>query len=399
MCARQSRALAAIFVPRRLSERGAASDWNSTPRAGGVATMAAGGWLPWQPAADAVPPWPPAAPAGAAAAAAATGAATWGPLAEWAPSTLGPPWGGGLHGGIGGGAAPAAALFVATAACHGAILGAVRLRGLPFASCTEQDVLAFFAQNGIVECIVDCENAVSLGTRSQGRPSGHADVLMRSPWDAQVAQQALDGKWMGNRYIEVFVLLADFDGRWQVAATSMAKRGDAAPSMDSPGLGKDGRYIEAGIKRFGCTIWSVPYLQRRTRRRWRRAAAAGLLAWRLRRSAAGRRRLLRRSAAGRRRWPRRRTAHPRRRRQFNRPVAVGLLVGRGAARRCRRQSLGVVVGGNVRLLGEGGSRGGARRRLGGSQPGRAVRPVRLSRGPRARATRPRAAGLARACHP
>ncbi|CAK0879450.1 unnamed protein product [Prorocentrum cordatum] len=169
--------------------------------------------------------------------------------------------GGGLHGGIGGGAAPAAALFVATAACHGAILGAVRLRGLPFASCTEQDVLAFFAQNGIVECIVDCENAVSLGTRSQGRPSGHADVLMRSPWDAQVAQQALDGKWMGNRYIEVFVLLADFDGRWQVAATSMAKRGDAAPSMDSPGLGKDGRYIEAGIKRFGCTIWSVPYLQ------------------------------------------------------------------------------------------------------------------------------------------
>lgn len=81
---------------------------------------------------------------------------------------------------------------------------AVRLRGLPFSS-SEQDVLAFFAQHDIVDRICDGPKAVSLLLRANGRPSGQAVVQMRDRGDAAIAQRILDGKWMGSRYIEVFL--------------------------------------------------------------------------------------------------------------------------------------------------------------------------------------------------
>ncbi|CAK0856220.1 unnamed protein product [Prorocentrum cordatum] len=79
-----------------------------------------------------------------------------------------------------------------------------RLRGLPFSS-SEQDVLAFFAQHDIVDRIAAGPKAVNLLVRTNGRPSGQAVVQMRDRGDAAIAQHLLDGKWMGSRYIEVFL--------------------------------------------------------------------------------------------------------------------------------------------------------------------------------------------------
>lgn len=81
---------------------------------------------------------------------------------------------------------------------------AIRLRGLPFTS-QEQDVLAFFAQHDVVDRIADGPKAVSLLQRSNGRPSGQAVVTMRDRHDAELAQRVLNGQWMGQRYIEVFL--------------------------------------------------------------------------------------------------------------------------------------------------------------------------------------------------
>lgn len=83
-------------------------------------------------------------------------------------------------------------------------VAAIRLRGLPFTS-TEQDVLAFFAQHDVVDRISDGPKAVNLLTRSNGRSSGQAVVNMRDRTDAELAQRVLNGQWMGNRYIEVFL--------------------------------------------------------------------------------------------------------------------------------------------------------------------------------------------------
>lgn len=83
-------------------------------------------------------------------------------------------------------------------------VAAIRLRGLPFTS-NEQDVLAFFAQHDVVDRISDGPKAVNLLTRSNGRSSGQAVVHMRDRTDAELAQRVLNGQWMGNRYIEVFL--------------------------------------------------------------------------------------------------------------------------------------------------------------------------------------------------
>mmetsp|Transcript_1071 Transcript_1071/g.1945 ORF Transcript_1071/g.1945 Transcript_1071/m.1945 type:complete len:904 (+) Transcript_1071:82-2793(+) len=80
----------------------------------------------------------------------------------------------------------------------------LRLRGLPF-SMSVQDVFAFFAQYDVADRIVDGTNAAQLLPKANGRPSGQAVVQMRSRYDAEVAQQALHNKWIGGRYIEVFV--------------------------------------------------------------------------------------------------------------------------------------------------------------------------------------------------
>lgn len=81
---------------------------------------------------------------------------------------------------------------------------AIRLRGLPYAS-SEQDVLAFFAQHDVVDRISDVPKAVNILQRANGRPSGQAIVQMRDRSDAELAQRVLNGQWMGQRYIEVFL--------------------------------------------------------------------------------------------------------------------------------------------------------------------------------------------------
>jgi len=101
---------------------------------------------------------------------------------------------------------------------------AVRLRGLPFSS-SEQDVLAFFAQHDIVDRIAAGPKAVNLLVRTNGRPSGQAVVQMRDRGDAAIAQHLLDGKWMGSRYIEVFL-----HGEDGVEADAPGEGGPAHPS-------------------------------------------------------------------------------------------------------------------------------------------------------------------------
>mmetsp|Transcript_16586 Transcript_16586/g.38321 ORF Transcript_16586/g.38321 Transcript_16586/m.38321 type:complete len:768 (-) Transcript_16586:80-2383(-) len=79
----------------------------------------------------------------------------------------------------------------------------IRLRGLPF-SANEQDILSFFAANEVVDRISDQPKAVAIQWRANGKSSGQAIVTMRSCEDAEIAQTALHGKYMGTRYIEVF---------------------------------------------------------------------------------------------------------------------------------------------------------------------------------------------------
>mmetsp|Transcript_13371 Transcript_13371/g.31350 ORF Transcript_13371/g.31350 Transcript_13371/m.31350 type:complete len:798 (-) Transcript_13371:202-2595(-) len=79
----------------------------------------------------------------------------------------------------------------------------IRLRGLPF-SANEQDIFSFFSTHDVVDRISDGPKAVSIILRSNGKSSGQAMVQMRSRTDAEFAQRALDGKYMGQRYIEVF---------------------------------------------------------------------------------------------------------------------------------------------------------------------------------------------------
>ncbi|CAK0832472.1 unnamed protein product, partial [Prorocentrum cordatum] len=91
---------------------------------------------------------------------------------------------------------------------EGAVVAAVRLRGLPF-SVTVQDVLAFFAQHDVADRIADRPDATQLLRKANGRPSGQAVVQMRSRQDAEVARDSLNDKYMDTRYIEVFVYGGD----------------------------------------------------------------------------------------------------------------------------------------------------------------------------------------------
>jgi hypothetical protein len=87
----------------------------------------------------------------------------------------------------------------------------LRLRGLPF-NVTVQDVLAFFSQHEMVDRVSDGDGAAMLLTKSNGRPSGQAVVQMRSRYDAEVAKAALDKRYMGDRYIEVFAYGSEVEG-------------------------------------------------------------------------------------------------------------------------------------------------------------------------------------------
>lgn len=87
---------------------------------------------------------------------------------------------------------------------EGANVAALRLRGLPF-SVTVQDVLAFFSQHHVAECIADGPGACKLLPKANGRPSGQAVVQMRNRQDAEQARDRLQGQMIDTRYIEVFV--------------------------------------------------------------------------------------------------------------------------------------------------------------------------------------------------
>jgi hypothetical protein len=79
----------------------------------------------------------------------------------------------------------------------------LRLRGLPF-TCSEQEVFAFFSKHDVVEHIADVDKAVQFLTKPNGKPSGQATVQMSSKEHADIAQAALNGQWIGARYIEVY---------------------------------------------------------------------------------------------------------------------------------------------------------------------------------------------------
>jgi len=78
----------------------------------------------------------------------------------------------------------------------------VRLRGLPF-SATEDDVRDFIARNGAAAWVDDAEDAVRVQRRNNGRPTGNAMLQFRPETDLKAITAALDGKHMGDRYIEV----------------------------------------------------------------------------------------------------------------------------------------------------------------------------------------------------
>lgn len=81
----------------------------------------------------------------------------------------------------------------------------IRLRGLPF-DASEQDILAFFSQHDVVQYISDCDKAVTINKRPNGRPSGLAVVIMRDREAAIYAQTKLHKQDMGNRYIEILLM-------------------------------------------------------------------------------------------------------------------------------------------------------------------------------------------------
>jgi hypothetical protein len=73
----------------------------------------------------------------------------------------------------------------------------VRLRGLPV-TCTEQDVLTFFAKYDVVDRISEASHAVQIFRESQ-----QAIVQMTSRNDAHVALRMLNGKFMDGYLIDV----------------------------------------------------------------------------------------------------------------------------------------------------------------------------------------------------
>mmetsp|Transcript_72640 Transcript_72640/g.135717 ORF Transcript_72640/g.135717 Transcript_72640/m.135717 type:complete len:839 (-) Transcript_72640:234-2750(-) len=79
----------------------------------------------------------------------------------------------------------------------------LRLRGLPFQT-EEQDVLSFFAKFEVVDHISDQIRAVRMIAKANGKPSGQALVHMRNGRSADIALEVLNGKHIGDRYIEVF---------------------------------------------------------------------------------------------------------------------------------------------------------------------------------------------------
>jgi len=76
------------------------------------------------------------------------------------------------------------------------------LSGLP-PDASEQDILIFFAQHGVVECVADEARVVEIVSKTTAFLPGHAMVKMASHKDAEVACRALDMQCFGGRFLKV----------------------------------------------------------------------------------------------------------------------------------------------------------------------------------------------------
>ena len=79
----------------------------------------------------------------------------------------------------------------------------VRLRGLPYLT-TVPRVRAFFNEHGVEGRIGEGDQAVQLLYLTNGRATGYALVRLRCQADVETVTGALQGKFIGRRYIDVF---------------------------------------------------------------------------------------------------------------------------------------------------------------------------------------------------
>lgn len=83
----------------------------------------------------------------------------------------------------------------------------LRLRGLPFTS-SEHEILDFFESQGLYR---DRIETLEILRKADNRPSGQCRVFLKGsdPSVAYTFQEMLQWKWIGQRYIEVFVEAED----------------------------------------------------------------------------------------------------------------------------------------------------------------------------------------------
>jgi len=78
----------------------------------------------------------------------------------------------------------------------------VVLRGLPF-NVTEADMAAFLEQAGVSSALASCK-PVNLLTNASGKPSGYAEIQLKSEVHYWEVHEKLHMQRLGSRYIEVF---------------------------------------------------------------------------------------------------------------------------------------------------------------------------------------------------
>jgi len=86
---------------------------------------------------------------------------------------------------------------------------------------SEQDVLIFFAQHGVVECVAEEARVVEFISKTTAVLPGHAIVKMASHKDAEIACRALDMQCFGGRFLKVAkTYLGDTGGSGGAAAVA-----------------------------------------------------------------------------------------------------------------------------------------------------------------------------------
>eukprot|EP00927_Polykrikos_kofoidii_P008138 TRINITY_DN13379_c0_g1_i1.p1 TRINITY_DN13379_c0_g1~~TRINITY_DN13379_c0_g1_i1.p1 ORF type:complete len:303 (-),score=42.54 TRINITY_DN13379_c0_g1_i1:117-1025(-) len=79
----------------------------------------------------------------------------------------------------------------------------VILRGLPY-QVTEDEIAEFLSEQGI-GAFLAIEKPVTIVLTAQGRPSGLAEVRLMPFADMPLVRQMVDRKYLGGRYVEVFL--------------------------------------------------------------------------------------------------------------------------------------------------------------------------------------------------